>query len=114
MRAKGRSFARAGPTSVRASHGEQIYIALELAQQAYEDTRYRTKLNLAQWTAIPLTGLLGCAKSSGDAKECVKVRDDQTGKVLVGDIGTDSFRPHPHRPGSRRTGGRGLSCPIIA
>lgn len=83
MRAKGRSFAAWCNERARKPYGEQIYIALELAQQAYEVHALPYEAELSAMDRYPPDRFTWVCEESGDAKECVKVRDDQTGKVLV-------------------------------
>ena len=83
MRAKGRRAAAWYNEHARKPYDNNIYIALELAQQAYETPGLPYKKGLSSMDEYPPDRFTWICDETGDAKQCVKVRDDQTGQVVV-------------------------------
>jgi hypothetical protein len=83
LRAKGRMFATWCNENARKPYGKKIHIALELAQQAYEVCGLSYQEGLNAIDRFPPDRFTWICDDGGDAKECVKVRDDQTGIVVT-------------------------------
>ena len=80
MRKKGRLHVAWCNERVRKPYAKGIYIALELAEQAYEDDGLPGLRAMGKYPPDRVTWV---CDEEGDAKECVKVRDDQTGRLVV-------------------------------
>jgi hypothetical protein len=83
LRAKGRRAAAWYNKRARKPYGKGIYIALEIAQQAYETHGLPYKEGLSSMDEYPPDRFTWICYETGNAKECVKVRDDQTGRVVT-------------------------------
>ncbi len=83
MRANGRHYVSSCNKTVRKPYGKKIYMALELAQQAYEAFGLPYEGGLSAMERFPPNRFTWICDKIGDAKECVKVRDNQTGRIVV-------------------------------
>ena len=83
MRSRARSYATSCNDTVRKPYGKKIYIALELAQQAYEAHRLEYEAGLHAVDQYPPDRFTWFGEEAGDAKECAKVWDNRTGHFVV-------------------------------
>jgi hypothetical protein len=81
LRTKGRGYAAYCNKISRKPFGKAIYQALELAEQAYQLHDLPYEQGIAVFYA-PDRFTWFC-DDHGDAKECVKLRDNQTGAIKV-------------------------------
>jgi hypothetical protein len=83
MRTKARSYATSCNDTVRKPYGKKIYMALELARHAYEAHGLEYEAGLHAVDQFPPDRFTLFCDEAGDAKECVNVRDNRTGQVVV-------------------------------
>jgi hypothetical protein len=83
MRAKGRLYVAHNNKVARKPYGEAIHIALELAEQAYRAHGLRYETGLNSMDKYPPDRFTWICAEKGDAKKCVQVRDDRTGRVVT-------------------------------
>jgi hypothetical protein len=83
MRANGRGYVAWCNKCVRLLDKKKIYIALELAQQAHEAHGLPYEEGLSAIVRYPPDRFTWICDESGDAKQSVKVRDNQTDAVVV-------------------------------
>lgn len=60
-----------------------IYIALELAEQAHQAHLLPYKQGLSNMPSYDPRRFTWVYDASGEAKDCVKVRDNQTGRIVI-------------------------------
>jgi hypothetical protein len=82
MFANGRAYAAWCNKSTREPY-ENIYIALELAQQAYRAHGLLHKLSPNNLSEQPPNRFTWLCDETADASRCVKVRDDRTGRLVT-------------------------------
>jgi hypothetical protein len=82
MWAKGRAYASWANKFARKPY-ENVYMALELAEQAYEAHGLAYNAGLSSLEDYPPDRFTWVCDESGDPKQCVKVCDDKTGSVVV-------------------------------
>jgi hypothetical protein len=70
-----------GDRSPRGSGG--IYIALELAEQAYEAHALPYEAGLSNMSSYDPRRFTWIYDAGGPADDCVKLRDDQTGRLVI-------------------------------
>jgi len=83
MRAKGRAYVATCNRIVCKPYGKTIYMALELAQQAYKLHKQRYETGAGAMDRYPPDRFTWLCDEGRKAKECVKVRDNKTGRVAV-------------------------------
>jgi hypothetical protein len=83
LRANGRRAVAWYNEHSRKPYNKSIYVALELAQQAYEAHGLAYKEGLSSIEQYPPDRFTWICDETGNANECVKVRDDQTGRVVI-------------------------------
>jgi hypothetical protein len=83
MRKKGRGYAARCNDAVRKPYGKNVYIALELAQKAYEAHALPYQPGLSEMERFPPDRFTWICDPGGDAKNCVKLRDNQTGRLVA-------------------------------
>ena len=83
MRANGRRYAVLCNETARKPYGKNIYMALELAEQAYQAHDLPYEPGFSAMDRYPPDRFTWICDESGDAKQCVKVRDDQTGRIVT-------------------------------
>ena len=83
IRKKGRLHVAWCNERARKPYAKGIYIALELAEQAYEAHGLPYEPGLRAMEKYPPDRFTWVCDDEGDAKESVKVRDDQTGRLVV-------------------------------
>jgi hypothetical protein len=82
MLANGRAYAAWCNKSTREPY-ENIYMALELAEQAYKAHGLSHKSGLSNLSEHPPSRFTWLCDETTDANRCVKVRDDITGHVVA-------------------------------
>jgi hypothetical protein len=82
MRAKGRLHA-AWCNDNRSKPYKDPLQALKLAEQAYEAHELPYKAGIDKLREYPPDRFTWFCEETGDAKECVKVRDFKTGRIVV-------------------------------
>ncbi len=83
MRAKARRYVAATNEGAHKPYSKTIFMALELAQQAYEAHSLAYEPGLSAMHQYPPDRFTWICDETGDAKECVKVRDDKTGRLVI-------------------------------
>jgi len=83
MRTKARRYVAATNEDAHKPYSKSIFMALELAQQAYEAHSLAYEPGLSAMDRYLPDRFTWIYNETGDAKECVKVRDDQTGRIVV-------------------------------
>jgi hypothetical protein len=83
IRKKGRPHVAWCNERARKPYAKGIYIALELAEQAYEAHGLPYEPGLHAMEKYPPDRFTWICDEAGDTKECVKVRDDQSGRLVV-------------------------------
>ena len=83
MRANAHHFVADCNRICRKPYGNEIFQALELAEVAYKVHRLPYVKGLSGIDRFPPDRFTWLCDESGDAKECVKVRDNKSGKVVV-------------------------------
>jgi hypothetical protein len=83
MRAKGRLYVAHNNKVARKPYGKAIYLALELSEEAYRAHGLQYEMGLSSMDNYPPDRFTWICDEKGNAKECVKVRDDQTGIVVI-------------------------------
>ena len=81
-RAKGQRYAEKCNRICRKPYGNDIFEALELAEGAYKAHRLPYMRGLSGMDRFPPDRFTWLCDESGKAEECVKVRDNKTGKVV--------------------------------
>jgi hypothetical protein len=82
MRAKGHRHASWCNRFAREPY-QNLHIALELAEQAYKAHGLRYEEGSNKLHEYPPNRFTWLCDEAGDAKQCVKVRDDKTGRVVT-------------------------------
>ena len=83
-RMKGRSYAALCNKIVRKPYwNKKIYLALELAQQAYGAYNLPYEVGPRALEQYPPDRFTWIYDESSDVRECVKVHDSQTGRTIV-------------------------------
>ncbi len=83
MRAKARRYVEATNKEAHKPYSKSIFMALELAQQAYEAHDLPYKGGLSVMDQYPPDRFTWVCDETGDAKQCVKVRDNRTGRLVA-------------------------------
>jgi len=83
MRANGRRAAAWYNEHARKPYEKNIFIALELAQQAYEAHGLEYQKGLSDMDGFPPDRFTWICDETVDPKQCVKIRDDQTGAIVI-------------------------------
>ncbi len=83
MRVKARRYVAAPNREAHKPYSKGIFMALELAQQAYGAHSLAYEPGLSAMDQYPPDRFTWICDETGDAKECVKVRDDQTGRLVA-------------------------------
>jgi hypothetical protein len=83
MRVKGRKYVTWCNEHTRKPYGEWVHVALELAEQAYEVHDLPYKPGLRSMEIYPPDRFTWICDEDGDAKQCIKIRDDLTGREVV-------------------------------
>lgn len=84
MRANGHAYATSCNVAVSQPYQNVfLYIALELAEQAYEVHGLHYVVGLNAMDKYPPDRFTWLCDENGDAKKCVKLRDDHTGRVMT-------------------------------
>ena len=82
MRVKARLYVTRTNKEASKPYGDPL-MALELAEQAYEAHGLPYQPGLSVMDRYPPDRFTWICDETGNAKECVKLRDDQTGTVVV-------------------------------
>src|SRR4029077_6314482 len=83
MRANGRRAAAWYNEHARKPYEKNIFIALELAQQAFEAHGLEYQKGLSNMDGFPPARVTWICDETGDPMQCVKIRDDQTGAIVI-------------------------------
>ncbi len=83
MRANGRVYVAHNNKVARKPYDKTINIALELAEQAYRAHGLPYERGLGSIYKYPPDRFTWICEEKGDAKKCVTIRDDQTGKIVI-------------------------------
>jgi hypothetical protein len=83
MRAKGRRCVESNNEIARKPYGKKVYQALELAEQAYFAHSLPYEPGLSAMDRYPPDRFTWIRDDEGEVKECVKLRDDLTGRLVV-------------------------------
>jgi hypothetical protein len=82
-RARARIYVGSCNHTKRKPYGSKIYMALELAQQAYEALGLPCVAGLGAMEKYPPDRFTWIYDEDGNARECVRVRDDETGRSVI-------------------------------
>jgi hypothetical protein len=83
MRANGRTYVAWCNESTRKPYGKTAFIALELAEKAYKAHGLKYEHGLSSMERYPPDRFSWICDEEGDAKKCVKVRDNQTSRIVI-------------------------------
>jgi len=83
MRANGRRCVELNNRMARRPYGNKVYQALELAEQAYRAHRLPHEPGPSALDRYPPDRFTWICDDNSEAKECVKLRDNRTGKLVV-------------------------------
>jgi hypothetical protein len=81
-RAKARHYAASCNKAIQKPY-EKVYLALELAEQAYTAANLPYEAGLSNMAAYPPERFTWFCDESGEANDCLKIRDNQTGRAVV-------------------------------
>jgi hypothetical protein len=83
MRANGRRYATECNRVTRKPYGKAIYQALELAEKAYNAHRLPYIRGISHMSNFPPDRFTWLCDEHCDAKQCLKVRDDETDMIAL-------------------------------